>query len=98
MGRWREYGLDSGERPEDWRDKALCGSPKGEPEWWYSDDGNDKATATRWCQACPVRDACLVATLEEEGKVARSMRWGIRAGLTVKQRNRLLAGKPAGSP
>lgn len=72
-----------------WRDQATCAAPEytDQQDLWFAEDGDpDRQTAVRICLTCPTRQACLdKATVEEKGK-GRQSRWGIRGGLTARQR------------
>lgn len=77
--------------PDDmWREQAACAAPwfADDRDMWFAED-TDRATvraAKKVCKTCPVRDICLAkAKAEEEGK-GRQNRWGIRGGLTARQR------------
>jgi len=80
----------------EWELRAACRSM--DPDIWFS-----KAT---WSQAkaicldvCPVREACLEATLAREAETADSLRAGIMAGLTGAQRAKLAKSRrPAAAP
>lgn len=84
------YSPTSLPRAEDWRDRAACADERYQPirNFWFADDSNiaDIRTATTICGHCPVREACLAAaSTEEQGRGQQSM-YGIRGGLTAKQR------------
>ncbi|MFD4788287.1 WhiB family transcriptional regulator [Streptomyces sp. NPDC058459] len=67
----------------EWELQAVCRTD--DPELWFTRQGH--AEATRLCtEVCPVRDACLEATLRREGDLSAGYRWGIFAGLTGGER------------
>ncbi|MFC8732153.1 WhiB family transcriptional regulator [Luteimicrobium sp. NPDC057192] len=80
-------GLEPGER---WDERAACKDwptemffPEGRvPTSWY-----DPARAL--CDACPVWETCLNAAMREE---TGNYRFGMRGGLTPKQRQALVTG------
>src|SRR5690606_28769714 len=82
--------LDVG-RPA-WHAQAACaGTPA---EWWFPTAGDaeaiDKARAV--CAGCPVRQACL------DHALAAEPRYGVWAGTTVGERQRLRARRAAAGP
>ncbi|MGQ4350494.1 WhiB family transcriptional regulator [Streptomyces sp. SAS_275] len=70
-------------RTSAWKDDAACAAPGIDPDVFHAGerDTEDVETARRVCNTCPVRTACLTAAYEEGDG------WGIRAGLTPRQRN-----------
>lgn len=78
------------ERAAHWRDDALCATDEydGRRDMWFphQTDHTTRAEAKRICALCPVRVACLVDALREEGSRTSANRHGIRGGLTPKQR------------
>jgi WhiB family transcriptional regulator, redox-sensing transcriptional regulator len=69
--------------PAGWREAALCAQV--DPELFYPGKGGPLGPARRICAACPVRAACLTDAL-----TTRDTSYGIRAGLTARQRRALL--------
>lgn len=67
-----------------WVELAACS--KADTEGFFADEGT--ATARRICGGCEVRPECLYDALARETK---STRYGIRGGLTAKERNRVPA-------
>jgi WhiB family redox-sensing transcriptional regulator len=75
--------------PEDdsWRDDAAC--QHADPDLFFPDDGDHVAAAqaVAVCRGCPVINACLSDALDTRE------RFGIRGGLTAKQRRALLTAR-----
>lgn len=71
---------------EHWRGLAECRSV--EVSRFYSSNNTDQSIALAACARCVVRDACLSVAMEEE---AHGWRYGIRGGLTPRQRGEHLA-------
>jgi WhiB family transcriptional regulator, redox-sensing transcriptional regulator len=67
----------------EWREAALCAQV--DPELFYPGKGGPLGPARRVCAACPVQAACLTDALN-----SRDVSYGIRAGLTPRQRRALL--------
>lgn len=71
-----------------WHTLAACRAPGVDPEIFYASGTTSNAIlvdeARRTCHGCPVRAACLTAAYEERDE------WGIRAGLTHRQRQSAL--------
>jgi hypothetical protein len=62
-----------------------CQAPDAEPDWWTSEDTNDRAAAQLSCRRCPTREACLAWALDhptDAGEV-------IWAGTTRSRRSEL---------
>ena len=76
----------------DMRD-AAC--KEVDPELWQPERGGSSPLGRRKeteqaiaiCQTCPVRVPCLEAAMAEEAD--ESWRWGIRGGLTARERTKL---------
>lgn len=68
-----------------WPERAACNQPGVNPDWFFPEKGRHGKRALLVCGGCPVRDECLADAL------ARSERddWGIRGGLTERERQRL---------
>lgn len=71
-----------------WRDQAACRG--ADTELFYPTEADDVTTAkaVAHCQVCPVADACLTDAL------ATGDRYGIRGGLTERQRRALHSHRP----
>lgn len=69
----------------DWREQALCA--QADPEAWFVDKGGSTKPAKRVCARCPVRPECLTDAL------ANDERFGVRGGLSERERRRLKAGQ-----
>lgn len=68
-------------RPENWREQALCA--QADPEAWFPEKGHSTKDAKRVCARCPVKAECL------EDALARDEPFGVRGGLSERQRRRL---------
>lgn len=84
------YSSTSLPRAPHWTDDAACARPGYLKirEFWFADDSHTDQvrTATTICGHCPAKDACLTAAVDEEtGRGEQSM-YGIRGGLTAKER------------
>jgi WhiB family transcriptional regulator, redox-sensing transcriptional regulator len=66
-----------------WREAALCAQV--DPELFFPGKGGPLGPARRICAACPVQAACLTDALN-----THDVSYGIRAGLTARQRRALL--------
>ena len=64
----------------DWMDDAAC---KGVWGLFYLDRGESTTTAKHICRHCPVKQPCLDYALDNHE------RFGIRGGLTTRERWRL---------
>lgn len=65
-----------------WRTDAACAGQS--TDWWFSDDGFERAVAVSICRTCPVKTECLTeAFAEETGWVPR---YGVRGGVTASGR------------
>lgn len=65
----------------DWHESALCAQT--DPEAFYPEKGGTTRPAKKVCQACPVQTECL------EDALATDERFGIRGGLSERQRRAL---------
>jgi WhiB family redox-sensing transcriptional regulator len=65
-----------------WRESALCA--QADPEAFFPEKGGSVKAAKRICARCPVRRECL------EEALARRERFGIRGGLTARERRPLV--------
>jgi hypothetical protein len=72
-----------------WKAGAACTRPGVNPDWFYPESMNDPGAwaARRICAACPVARECLADALETKD------RFGIRGGLSPKQRSNLKKGR-----
>lgn len=73
-------------RPTSWERAAACASPDIDADVFFADERDHAQVeeARKVCSTCPVRAACITAALQD-GDV-----WGIRGGLTHRQRQGLL--------
>ncbi|MGO8961560.1 MAG: WhiB family transcriptional regulator [Streptosporangiaceae bacterium] len=65
--------------PAHWSDFALCAEV--DPELFFPEKGGTSALAKRVCRACPVRTECL------EDALGRNEKFGIRGGLSERERS-----------
>lgn len=74
------------ERAPDWRARAACAPPDVDPDLFHASERHPNAIreARAVCNRCVSRTACLINAYTEEDE------WGIRAGLTPRQRKALL--------
>jgi WhiB family transcriptional regulator, redox-sensing transcriptional regulator len=70
-----------------WVDDALCAQT--DPEVFFPAKGMASRSAVRVCRACPVRTPCLEEALDAEPA------WGLRGGMTPRQRSRERARRAA---
>lgn len=76
-------------RPAEWAANAVCAQqPYAGSDLWYADKGDaaDRLLAMGLCRSCPVIDLCRAATARDEAGKGLKHRYGIRAGLTPRQR------------
>ncbi|MDO5535538.1 MAG: WhiB family transcriptional regulator [Propionibacteriaceae bacterium] len=74
-----------------WQDRALCATAPT-PDVFFPEAANTHAytlAALSYCRACPVRDECLAAALDEEAGATRAYTFGIRGGMLPNARWRL---------
>lgn len=71
----------------EWHDRALCAQT--DPEAFFPEKGGCIRAAKRVCQACEVRAECLESALENDEQ------HGIWGGLSVNERLRVAAARPA---
>jgi hypothetical protein len=71
--------------PVDWRRRAACARPGVDPDLFFPFPGEHgkAARAKRICGRCPVRAACLADAMATRDE------FGVRGGLTPKERQRL---------
>ncbi|MFE2693636.1 WhiB family transcriptional regulator [Streptomyces mirabilis] len=62
-----------------------CQAPDADPDWWSSDDTNDRAAAQLACMPCPLREGCLAWALDHPS-AAGDVIW---AGTTRHRREQL---------
>ncbi|MEV6102662.1 WhiB family transcriptional regulator [Nocardia sp. NPDC051981] len=76
-------------RLAEWAANAVCARPPyAGSDLWYADQGEaaNRLLAINLCRACPVIDACREATAKEEAGKGLKHRFGVRAGMTPRQR------------
>ncbi|MFD7066103.1 WhiB family transcriptional regulator [Streptomyces sp. NPDC059913] len=71
-----------------WRTAAACTRIGADPDLWFVDGGAraDRERAIAICRDCPVLTQCRDAVAREESGSGKESRYGIRAGLTPKER------------
>jgi WhiB family transcriptional regulator, redox-sensing transcriptional regulator len=67
--------------PDTWQDQAACGD--ADADLFFSLDEDDQREALAYCDACPVRSACL------EQAVRNREQYGIWGGMREQDRRRL---------
>ena len=71
-------------------EQAACATPPhvANREIWFAerDKYEDLQAAITICHQCPIRTLCLETAMAEEEGNGRKNRWGIRGGLTPRQR------------
>lgn len=78
------------EASEHWRENALCAQTGIDDETWFPKRGGSAAAAKRVCAACPVRMECL------EDALATGEHYGVRGGLSDRERRRLMNNRRKG--
>ncbi len=74
----------------DWRAQAACRADGIDPDVMFPDsNAADIEDARQICAPCPVRAECLADAMATEGDRTARNRYGIRAGLTGRQRRAL---------
>jgi WhiB family redox-sensing transcriptional regulator len=68
----------------DWIRDADCAGT--DPELFFADDDASQYIAKRICARCPVLLICRQEAMTDEGAVAAAGRFGVRGGLTHKER------------
>ncbi|MGY5048253.1 WhiB family transcriptional regulator [Streptomyces sp. 900105755] len=73
-------------RATDWRDNSACSQRGVDPDVFHATEADHAALreARAVCAGCPTRVACLTSAYQEHDE------WGIRAGLTPRQRKIIL--------
>lgn len=71
------------DRPETWRDQALCAEV--DRDWFFPEKGDNWGSAKRICALCPVKAECLEDALENNEE------WGIWGGTTDHERREIKA-------
>lgn len=66
-----------------WQDGALCAQV--DPDLFYPEKGGTTADAKRICRSCDVQAECLQDALDNRDE------FGIRGGMSVRERQKLLA-------
>lgn len=72
-----------------WTQAACAGPDQAEHhEQWFPEESDMDAlrAAVRVCVSCPIRELCLQTALAEEAGTGRHSRWGVRGGMTARQR------------
>jgi WhiB family redox-sensing transcriptional regulator len=73
-----------------WLLQAACRNDGVDPEIFFHDNNAAYISAARTvCGACPVRRYCLIDCMRHEGGRSAKSRWGVYAGMTPRQRERL---------
>lgn len=73
-----------------WLESAACLAEGIHPDEMFPDNNAAGiAHARTICQTCPVRRACLIDCMKHEGGQSAKSRFGVYAGLTPRQRERL---------
>lgn len=70
--------------PREWRQEALC--LESDPDIFFTERAALNEEAIRVCRHCPVKQQCLTDALKVDKQ------WGVRAGLTARQRTVLKKG------
>lgn len=70
------------------KDKTPCAE---DPDLWFSDLTSHIEETRNICHSCLVKEICLEQALKEEVGVGPTYRYGVRGGLTGRQRYRLSA-------
>lgn len=78
----RQYPSTTEDRPENWRDDALCAQISPEP--WFPPKGSQALDAKAVCATCPVQEQCLEFALNDP-----TIHVGIWAGRTPRELKRL---------
>ncbi|MFF7949086.1 WhiB family transcriptional regulator [Streptomyces griseorubiginosus] len=74
----------------EWLTEAVCRTRDIDPETFFPDNNATRiAQAKAICETCPVRQECLIDCMAHEGGRSAKSRWGVYAGLTPRQRERL---------
>lgn len=80
------WGLGTANPEEPWRTKALCAQV--DPEIFFPNKGESNKDAKKVCAGCEVTRECL------EDALANDERFGIRGGLSERERKHLKTGRP----
>ncbi|MEU5108190.1 WhiB family transcriptional regulator [Streptomyces sp. NPDC021354] len=62
-----------------------CQLPDADPDWWTSDNNDERAAAQLSCLRCPTREACLAWAIDHPTQAGQAI-W---AGTTQSRRNTL---------
>lgn len=65
----------------DWQEKAACGQPHTDPDWWHSETGAARRAVAVCRQTCPVRGECLTYALSNDERL------GVWGGMTTRERD-----------
>jgi WhiB family redox-sensing transcriptional regulator len=72
----------------EWLTEASCRAE--DPETFFPDNNAAQIEyAKAICETCPVRRECLIDCMAHEAGRSAKSRWGVYAGLTPRQRERL---------
>lgn len=71
-----------------WRDEALCAQV--DADLFFPEKGGSSKEPKKVCRACPVRAECLEDSLADGGE-----RFGIRGGLSERERRKLIKDREA---
>lgn len=83
------FGVGMRDRPDPWFARGSC-SPSTAHLFFPSEKGKDPYRDARvLCLGCSVRLRCLEAALEEEEASPDARRYGMRGGLTPREREEL---------
>jgi WhiB family redox-sensing transcriptional regulator len=74
----------------DWHGEAVCATVDGDL-WFAGRGGGTTKLAKAICAACPSRLPCLEEAIEQ------NERFGVRGGLSVRERDRLAHARNAGA-
>lgn len=50
-----------------WQDRAVCGAPGVDPEWFSATSLREAAKALTYCRRCPVTDRCAALREGSDG-------------------------------
>lgn len=74
----------------EWRTRAACHTDSIDPDVMFPNSNPaDIEDAREICAPCPVRAECLADAMATEGGATARDRYGIRAGMTGKERRAL---------
>lgn len=76
---------ENNEDPYSWLDEAPCDNPNIDPDIFTKKNNVYARIAKRMCKSCVVREICLDKAL----KLSKKEDVGIKAGLTVQERDKI---------